>query len=148
MSETHSDKNDRPVVLLVEDNERSRIARSELFFHEGMDVIEVDDLQTAIEALRSHQDISVVVTDISLSSRETNTDGLRLVELIRDGYGELPVVAYSALFAEGDVPAEYRQLFDRWYPKGSLSSHDIADSVTEAKRLAEEYIRSRRRPRR
>lgn len=145
MTETSSGSPDRPVVLLVEDNERSRIARSELFAHEGMQVIEVDDLESAIAALGMNRDISVVVTDISLSSRETNTDGLRLVELIRDRFHGLPVVGYSALFAEGDVPVEYRHLFDRWYPKGSLSSLDIADSVTEAKRLALEYDRNRRR---
>jgi CheY-like chemotaxis protein len=132
-----------PLVLLVEDNERSRVTRSELFRLEGCRVLEVVDVASALAALQDEQ-VDVVVTDINLSGRESNRDGLTLVRAVRELFGDLPVVAYSAMFAEDEVSAEDRALFDRWYPRGSLDSRSIASSIVQAKELGLAHRRRKR----
>ena len=111
-----------PVVLLVEDDERSRIVRGELFSLEGCDVIDVKNLAEALAVLQSGQRVDAVVTDINLGGRDTNRDGLLLAHFVRKRFENLPIVAYTAFYGEDEIALEDQRLFDRWYPRGTLTS--------------------------
>lgn len=134
-----------PLVLLVEDNERSRSIRRELLQHEGCRVVAVGTVDDAIAAFEASTDIDVVITDISLSNRATDRSGLDLARFVRAFDSEIPIVAYTAAVASEEIPERDRVMFNRWYPKGSLDATGIGRSVTDAKELATEHRRDRQR---
>jgi CheY-like chemotaxis protein len=81
-------------ILLVEDDEDTRIALSMLFELEGFEVINAADGEEAyLRAVTEHPDL--IVTDINMP----RVNGLDLIRLIReDGrIGNVPIVAMSAV---------------------------------------------------
>jgi two-component system cell cycle response regulator DivK len=83
----------KPVVLLVEDNERNRkLARTVLEFR-GYEVVELEDGEHAVETAKRVKPL-VVLMDIELPK----VDGITALRMLRDDpeTASIPVVAVTA----------------------------------------------------
>ena len=102
-------------VLLVEDQEANRIAKTKLLRDmTGGPVIAVEDSDAAIRAVRALPCFDLVVTDINLPGpKETidNRDGISLARWLRESEYPALLTGYSAVFSEGDIPERDRNLF-------------------------------------
>lgn len=93
-------KNNKPVVLVVEDDQLIRMHAADMVSDLGFDVIEAADADEAIVLLETRPDIAVVFTDIQMPG---SMDGLRLVAVIRERW---PPVALLVASGQLKPPAE------------------------------------------
>jgi len=99
--------NDRPVLLLVEDEVMLRLLAMEMLEEAGFQVFEAADGLEGLELLKSHPEISLLVSDIKMP----RMDGYALAEaglalkpdlkiLLMTGYAQSPP---PALLKQADV---------------------------------------------
>ncbi len=83
----------KPLILIAEDFEENRIALKLILKHTGFDVIEAEDGQQAIKAVRQEEP-DLVLMDISLPM----IDGLQATREIRGDakFERLPIIIISA----------------------------------------------------
>ena len=82
----------KPVVLIVEDEFLVRIFAGEIAEEAGFDAVAAADADEAIRILQNRTDIRVVLTDINLPGY---LDGLELAHAIRHRWPSIQVVVTS-----------------------------------------------------
>src|SRR5689334_5820012 len=92
--------NERPVILIVENEFLVRTTTAEAIRDAGFEVVEAGDADAAIVILESRRGIQVVFTEIQLPG---SIDGAELARLIKQRWPRLRVIATS-----GDV--EFKML--------------------------------------
>jgi CheY-like chemotaxis protein len=83
----------KPCILIAEDFEENRVALKLILKHTGFDVIEAEDGQQAVEAVR-REEPDLVLMDITLPG----IDGLQATREIRSDnkFERLPIIVVSA----------------------------------------------------
>lgn len=124
-----------PKVLVVEDNARALELRVDALRDAGCEVIGVRSHLDATRELTTLGTIDLVLTDIHFGSVLGDQSGIDLARYIRRMFPEMPVVGYSAYFADGDL-GEHAEVFDAVWTKGARQDIDrmIHDSVDRARR--------------
>ncbi len=87
-----SDKDERPVVLIVEDEPILRMAAADMVETAGFEPVEAADATQAVEILETRMDIRIVFTDIKMPR---GIDGLKLAALIRDRWPPIHIIVTS-----------------------------------------------------
>jgi CheY-like chemotaxis protein len=93
----------RPVVLVVEDELLLRVNAAEMITEAGFEVIEAGNADEAIAILEARADIHIVFTDIQMPG---SMDGLKLTRFVRGRWPPIKLVATSGqvAIADGDLP--------------------------------------------
>jgi two-component system, response regulator PdtaR len=94
---------DKPVVLVVEDELLVRILQVDILREAGFRVAEAQDADEAFEMLRRRVDVSVVLTDVDMPG---SLNGFEFARLIKQGWPELGVLVISGKTGPGprDLP--------------------------------------------
>jgi CheY-like chemotaxis protein len=89
----------RSPVLVVEDEDLSRMTAVEMIADAGFEVVEANNADEAIAILKARPDIKAVFTDILMPG---SMDGLELARFIREKWPSIQVIATSGRFAISD----------------------------------------------
>lgn len=94
----------KPVVLVVEDEPVIRLMAIELIEDGGFEVVSVADAADAVRVLETRLDIRVVFTDIDMPG---GMDGIRLAAFIRERWPPIEIVITSSHvhIKESEIPA-------------------------------------------
>jgi CheY-like chemotaxis protein len=84
--------NEKPFVLVVEDDELVRMHAADMVRDLGFEAIEASNADHAMSLLESRSDIMVVFTDIQMPG---SMDGLRLVAVVRDRWPPIALLVTS-----------------------------------------------------
>jgi two-component system, response regulator PdtaR len=97
------DLQDKPVVLVVEDELLVRILQVDILREAGFRVAEAQDADEAFEMLRRRVDVRVVLTDVDMPG---SLNGFEFARLVKQGWPELQVLVISGKTAPGpgDLP--------------------------------------------
>ena len=107
----------RPVVLVVEDNERALDLRIKLFSGADCTPIGVSSHDDAVRELRAVPGVDLVVTDIHLVAHEPgDQSGVALARYVKQVYADMPVAGYSAVFGDEEL-IDAHGFFDAIWPK-------------------------------
>ena len=87
---THEEQ--RPVVLVVEDEALVRLNAVEMIEEAGFAAVEAANADKAISILESRDDIRFVFTDVQMPG---SMDGLRLAHVIRDRWPPIKLIVTS-----------------------------------------------------
>ena len=110
------DTNAKSLLLLVDDDVDSLQSRSELCGARGFDTVTVKDEQQAIKEFIASPGVDVVITDIRLHpDMPLDKSGVKLARRLKAISKNLPIVGYSAAFAEGELTKAERALFTTFY---------------------------------
>jgi CheY-like chemotaxis protein len=110
----------RPLVLLVEDNDKERQLRAQLLNEFGFHTISVGSRKEAENELQACPSLDLLVTDINLNSKiPRDKSGVELAKTIREGNHALPIIGYSGRFTKGDLAGVDPKLFTSTYVKGA-----------------------------
>jgi two-component system, response regulator PdtaR len=99
---------DRPVVLVVEDDWVQRMNVVETITLAGFEALEADNADDAIAVLETRQEITVVLTDITMPG---SMDGLKLAAAIKLRWPSIRVVATSGVLKAHEVEMPEGSLF-------------------------------------
>ena len=101
--------NERPVVLVVEDDILIRMDTADMITSAGYEVVEAGNADDAIDILQSRTDIDVVFTDVQMPG---SMDGLRLATAVRDRWPPIKIITASGQIRinDGDLPKGSRFL--------------------------------------
>jgi CheY-like chemotaxis protein len=136
----------QPVVLIVEDRPASLKIRQELFESFGCTAIGAVSGDDALFELSSAPSVDLIVTDIHMGPLDrADRSGIELARLVRENWEALPIVGYSAYFAEGDLTEAERRLFDLAFAKGSHRATDLLQQVEACVALAQQHRERRER---
>lgn len=115
-------KNDKAVVLVVEDNTIIRMGAVDLVLAAGYDVLEACDADEAIRILEARSDIDLVFTDVQMPG---TMDGIKLSHYIRDRWPPVKLIVASgaAILEESSLPDG-----SRFFPK-PYDEHAITDAM-------------------
>ena len=115
---------ERPVVLIVEDEFLLRMNAADMIRAAGFEAVEAANADEAIEILETRRDITVVFTDIQMPG---SMDGLKLARAVRGRWPPIKIVTTSGLVdvSEKDLPDG-----GRFLPK-PYSPHQIASVLRE-----------------
>jgi len=130
MSDRPTPKGSKPLILLVEDDDRLSRLRALLLEQRGLEVSVSGSLDEALTALGEAPEFDAVLTDIKLSNRVGDKGGIELANVIRDRLGDIPVVGYSVFYTD-DVLAEAGPVFDRYLAKGLMSVDGVEDALDD-----------------
>ena len=83
------DADDKPTILLVEDEFLIRLSLSESLLDDGFAVIEAETAAEAVPILRSSVPIAILLTDIQLGGDQ---DGMQLAKIARESRPDLPII--------------------------------------------------------
>lgn len=131
-----------PLVLLVEDDDRSRELMQEAFTDQDCKVIAVADPDQAVFEMRSAPGIDLLVSDVKLRADDDDTSGMRLGEYLKNIRPDIPVALYSSIFYENQLDSaldgDTRTRFDIVLPRGGpkWSDEHVLDGCVE---LARQY---------
>src|SRR5436305_12295849 len=90
------------VALVVDDEPFARLSAVQVLVDQAYLVLEAADADEALALLDQNDDVSLVVTDISMPGR---MDGLAMARHLRRQHAKLAlVVASGRCFAAGDLP--------------------------------------------
>jgi CheY-like chemotaxis protein len=108
-------RKDKPVVLLVEDEPLVRMLGADLLTEAGFDVVEANDAEEALEALRAHPEIQVLFTDVNMPG---SLDGLALASVARERRPDLKLLIGSGVVrpVQDDLPSNGRFLAKPYRP--------------------------------
>jgi CheY-like chemotaxis protein len=90
----------RPVVLIVEDDFLLRMDAADMIKAAGFEVIEAGNADQAIDVLEARRDITVVFTDIQMPG---SMDGLKLAHAVRGRWPPIKIIATSGHVRVGDT---------------------------------------------
>jgi DNA-binding NtrC family response regulator len=95
---------ERPIILIVEDEYLVRMATAEAIRDAGFDVVEATNSDGALAALEGRRGIRVVITEIDMQG---SMDGAKLAHAVSHGWPKVRIIATSGHFApnELDLPA-------------------------------------------
>jgi CheY-like chemotaxis protein len=132
----------KPLVLVVEDDERLLRLRARSLEQRGLEVVASNTVDEALSTLESGPELDAVLVDINLSKEPGDKSGIALAKVIRERYEDVPMVAYSAFFAN-EILDEVSPVFDRYYSKGSRPVAELEEALEEIRKLAFETHRRR-----
>lgn len=90
--------NEKPTILIVEDEALIRLAAADMFEDAGFSVLEAGDAAEAIALIEDHaNEIRILLTDIRLGN---GPDGWDVARHARDKLQDLPIVFVSGDSAE------------------------------------------------
>jgi DNA-binding NtrC family response regulator len=124
-----------PLVLLVDDEEDSLELSRAALAEADLDAIGVRTLGDALRALRDAPRIDLVMTDICLVAGRKDRSGLELARYVSEHHRDIPIVGYSALFAEREFAGE-QELFDTFWEKSSGDYRALDAFIRRCRRLA------------
>ncbi len=111
-------------LLVVDDEPAIRELTSAMLAEEGYEVLTAEDGQEALELLpRFHLDL--VITDL----RMPRLSGFELLEIMRERYPRLPVIAVSGEFSDDEMPPNVTA--DAFVAKGCSYITPLASKVKE-----------------
>ncbi|HET7121388.1 MAG TPA: response regulator [Solirubrobacterales bacterium] len=135
----------KPLVLVVEDDERLLGLRARSLEQRGLKVVASNTVDEALSTLKSRPELDAVLLDIRLSTEEPgDKSGIALGKMIRERYRDVPIIAYSAFF-DDEIRDEVLPVFDRYYSKGSRPVAELEEALEEIRKLAFEAHRRRER---
>jgi CheY-like chemotaxis protein len=123
-----SDESQRPLALIVEDNQVNRMVATQMLQRGGIDAIEADGAAKAIELLRGKK-VDVILMDVQMP----DMDGLEAASEIRKGSaGEeaqrTPIIAMTAYASSKDESACYEAGMNAYLSK-PLNMQAFIDTV-------------------
>ena len=92
--------NERPIILIVEDEFLIRMATADVIRDAGFEVLEAADADRAISILETRDDIRVVFTDIHMPG---SMDGAKLAQAVRHRWPPVRIIATSGRVPLGDL---------------------------------------------
>jgi CheY-like chemotaxis protein len=129
-----------PLALLVEDEPKSLRLRRMLLKQHGFVILAVQTVKDALREFVAAPGVDLVITDIRLNPKiPQDKSGVELAEHLRRIAQDLPIVGYSAAFAENDLTQSERDLFTSYYPRGSSGATEIAKYIESWRGMAEEF---------
>jgi CheY-like chemotaxis protein len=93
------DAGNRPVVLVVEDEELLRWNAVAMIEDAGFDVVDAANATEAIAILERRNDIRIIFTDIQMPG---SIDGLRLAHLVKNRWPPIKIITTSGHFRVRD----------------------------------------------
>jgi CheY-like chemotaxis protein len=148
------DSNPGPLMLLVDDDGASLQQRRAMYDDVGFATLAVEDEYQAIREFIASPGVDVVITDIRLHAKmPLDKSGVKLARQLKAINPDLPIVGYSAAFAENELTDEERSLFTSFHARGNATPREIVKNVlfwkeiaiaAAGKRLAEAQTRLQR----
>lgn len=92
MTSEQTAANDRPVILLVEDEALTIMDLGDVLEDGGYDTIQCASAERALSILQARPDICGLVTDVQLSGK---TDGFDLASSVAEARPQLPILIVS-----------------------------------------------------
>jgi CheY-like chemotaxis protein len=131
----------QPLVLIVEDRRESLRRRLDLFESFGCAALGATSHDDALRELQATPLVDLLVTDIHMADERHPDDksGIALARAVRARWDDLPIAGYSAFFAEGDLSAEERSVFDVSFPRGSQRGRELQRQVVSCVELAQRH---------
>lgn len=130
---------DSPVALIVDDDTFALSARVELFNRNGFTALGASTFGQAIDRFREYA-IDIVITDINLVANDPHDrSGFELANFIRERRPGLPIVGYSGLFYEADIPPGTEHQMNHLYLKGASTVDDITRRLASWREVAISY---------
>jgi CheY-like chemotaxis protein len=142
MAERADEHRPKPLVLIVEDDERLSKLRALSLEQMGLDVVVSNTLGEALSTIETAPELDAALIDIKLSDKPGDMSGIALAKAIRERYGDIPMFAYSAFYAD-EIRDDVLPIFDRYYTKGSTRVAGIEQALKEILELAREARRRR-----
>jgi CheY-like chemotaxis protein len=125
-------------VLLIEDNPMIAELRTEVFEDLGCEVKTAATADDALTALASSTRFDVLMTDVNLGHHQYDQSGLEVARRARELRPHLPIVGYTAVFSESEIPMDEHPEIAQWFIKGSLGLVDLRGAMEDVVRLGEE----------
>lgn len=126
--------NDREHVWVIDDDRAIRWVMERALRQADLDVTSFDSATAALEALQENQP-DVIVTDI----RMPGTDGIKLLELVKTGYPQLPVIIMTAHSDLDSAVSAYQGGAFEYMPK----PFDVDEAVDLVRRACQQNQRNR-----
>jgi CheY-like chemotaxis protein len=125
----------------VEDRADSLRRRLDLFESFGCAALGATSRDDALRELHATPLVDLLVTDIHMGDERHPDDksGIALARAVRARWRDLPIAGYSAYFAEGDLSAEERDVFDVSFPRGSQRGRELRLQVESCVELAQRH---------
>lgn len=137
-------QHNEPLVLVVEDKDKPRNVRLEMFEAHGFAAIGVASQRDAHRELRACPSIDLLVTDVNLNTRHPrDKSGVELARQIKELRPDLPMIAYSGRVQEGDLSKEDIKLFRSVHLKGSDQITVLKKRIKRWRSWATDYQKSR-----
>jgi len=124
-------KGNKPLVLVVEDQELNFLYIEELLLDMELDYIHAKNGKEAIKYCQENDDISLVLMDIKMPEM----DGFTATKLIREFKPNLPIIAQTAYALQAEVN-KYGKVFDDYIIK-PISEAVFQNSVNKFIKLHE-----------
>lgn len=118
-------------VLLLEDDEATRLVFEECLLQAGHDVIACDTVAGALTALRTSK-IELLVVDLMIG--KTNSLGLVYYAGYAAPHAEIVLITGSQRFTHGEVLAEYPGV--NWFLRKPMPINDLEAVVSYAEMRA------------
>lgn len=135
-----------PIALLVEDEPKSLKLRQGLLKQHGFLALAVQTAEDAMREFAASPGVDLVITDIRLNPQiPGDKSGVELAEQLKHVAADIPIVGYSAAFAENDLTHEEIGLFTSYYSRGNEKATEIIKHVEKWRRMAEAFRERRRR---
>jgi two-component system, response regulator PdtaR len=121
--------NNKPVVLVVEDNPLIRLGAVDLVRSVGYEALQARGADEALRVLESRNDIDLVFTDVQMPG---TMDGIELAHYILDRWPPIKLMVASGMLIPGEGDAAESRL-----PRGSLffakpyNDHTIANAMDQ-----------------
>jgi CheY-like chemotaxis protein len=132
-------------MLLVDDDAASLQQRRDMYDEVGFATLAVGDEEQAIREFIASPGVDVVITDIRLHAKmPMDKSGVKLARELKAINPDLPIVGYSAAFAENELTDQERALFTEFFARGNATPREIVKSVLSWKQLAMETGERRR----
>lgn len=132
-----------PLVLVVEDDDRTRMVRKRQLEKYRLKVIVADSVGQALGELENSPEMDGILTDLGLDTTKPNdTSGIGLARTVKRRYGDIPIVAYSAY--DRPLSKDDEKLFIRSVAKGLRRNDEIEGLVTDIRGAALKHRAQRR----
>lgn len=115
----------RKIALVVDDEAFARLYAVQILLDQGFLVIEAADVAEGLEMMESHDDISILFTDISMPG---GRDGLHLAEQVRRQRPEVALIVTSGC----DAPADGRLPPGAAFLAKPYTAHGLVDAIGAA----------------
>jgi two-component system, response regulator PdtaR len=111
-----AEENERPVVLIVEDEPLVRMLGADVLEDAGYEVVEAFNGDEALEVLEARPDIKVLFTDVNMPG---TLDGLELARVFHERRPDIKLLIASGQvrLSEDDIPDRGRFLAKPYGPE-------------------------------
>lgn len=131
-----TESNNRPVLMVVDDQEQSVGLRKRLFESMGFTVFGVQTIREALTLVDQHPDVDVVLTDIHFGDVLNDRSGIEFARALKARPNPPIVVGYSSIFTEAEISPRESENFDLWSAKGPINADDLLRVFEDIRELA------------